>query len=85
MRKKAGWYPLYGDETCIPITMSGVWTKSKKGKVFCQRHGLMLSACENCGKSFHSERGHTKTCSNACRMMLSRKKRANRIQIESVT
>jgi len=82
MRKKEHGFPLYGDDTCIEIVMRGVWTKTKKGKIFCQRHAAMLSTCENCGRKFHSERGHTQTCSDACRMA---KSRANRLQIESVT
>jgi predicted nucleic acid-binding Zn-ribbon protein len=82
MRKQSNWFPLYGDENCIEIVLKGTWTATKKGKIFCQRHGAMLATCERCGKRFHSERGHTKTCSNACRKALSR---AKRLQIESVT
>lgn len=84
MRKQKNWFPLYGDETCIPIVMKGVWTSSKAGKTFCQKHGAMLSTCKNCGRKFHSERGHTETCSNKCRMQWSRKQRKS-VQSESVT
>ena len=82
MRKQGNWYPTYCDETCIRITLKGVWTKSKAGKCFCQRHGAMVNTCKNCGRDFHSLRGHTETCVNACRMAYSR---AKRVQIESVT
>lgn len=82
-RKSEGiWFPLYCDETCIEIRMTGCWTKTKKGKVFCQRHAAMVSVCSVCGKKFHSTRGHTETCSGKCRTA---KSRAKSIQIESVT
>jgi DNA-directed RNA polymerase subunit RPC12/RpoP len=62
----------YCDDSCIRIVMKGVWTKTKAGGVFCQRHGMMINKCHNCGKEFHSDRVHTKTCSNRCRVALSR-------------
>lgn len=82
MRKTAVWYPLYCDDTCIPITLKGIWTATKKGKVYCQKHAAMISTCEYCGKKFHSERGHTATCSGRCRTA---KSRAKSLQIGSVT
>lgn len=82
MRKKETWFDLYCDGTGARITLKGVWTSTKKDAVFCQKHGAMVMTCERCGKEFHSERSHAKTCSNACRMAQSR---TNRVQIESVT
>lgn len=82
MRQSKNWLPTYCDEACVIIELKGVWTPTKKGKRFCQRHGGMVNTCSHCGKDFHSLRGHTATCGNACRMA---KSRANRLQCESVT
>lgn len=72
-RKRA--YITDMQDNCVLITLRGVWTKTKAGGTFCQRHGLMVSTCQNpkCGKQFHSERVHSKTCSDKCRKALSRK------------
>lgn len=82
MRAKAIWFPLYCDEKCKVIKLNGLWTATKKGKDYCQYHAAMVSTCKQCGKKFHSLRGHTETCSGACRTAYSR---AKRLQIESVT
>jgi len=39
---------------------------------WCVRHGKYVLTCLQCGKDFHSDRPHTLTCSNACRMARSR-------------
>lgn len=39
----------------------------------CKCHiDLYLNNCYGCGEKFHTDRPHTKTCSNKCRMRLSR-------------
>lgn len=42
----------------------------------CARHNeLYLNSCLHCGNLFHTKREHARTCSNKCRMALSRSRR----------
>jgi hypothetical protein len=39
---------------------------------WCTHHGKYILTCVWCDKDFHSARPHTQTCSNKCRMAMSR-------------
>ena len=60
---------IYVSETCNTSTFRLV-----RGNLtaYCTRHGMLVRVCACCQKTFHVKRIHTATCSNACRMALSR-------------
>lgn len=42
----------------------------------CAKHNeYYLNSCLQCGNNFHTKRKHARTCSNRCRMALSRARR----------
>jgi len=81
MRKEIS--QLYVGETCNYFSLRGTWIKPGYNDRWCQRHGMAIGTCDNCGRDFHTARVHTKTCSDRCRKALSRKDKA--ALAESVT
>lgn len=46
----------------------------KIGRCACHNE-FYLNSCLSCGNNFHTKRKHARTCSNRCRMALSRSRR----------
>lgn len=70
----------------VPVGEGCRVTKSKVGRgaklpsgvtpMRCETHfWLYLNTCLMCGEKFHTDKPQTKTCSNRCRMALSRSRR----------
>jgi len=60
---------------CHVLSMSVYMARWRPGAhEYCQTHGEWVRTCKGCGMKFHTKRRHAETCSNKCRVKVSRSK-----------